>query len=363
MAIESNFRKYYRLVVLIGGFGLVGWTLVRSNPTRRGLAGGFLGSVWLGEMIFSMWGFVPQCDRALYYPELPVLAALKANEPGRICGVDRAMPPMINVTQGIPDVRGYDAVDPNPIVRMLMEVRHESTPPVKPLEHARLFFFQPRWEGTKEPRRLPGAFNMLNPRYLLYRKPPERGRVIVEGDGYWIVDNAEALPRVFLPREVASVADSADALRKVTNLEFNASEVSYVEGTGSIPLPARGRAVIVEEISTRVVIEAELETGGLVVLADQWHPHWQATVQGSEAQLWKTNYAIRGVEAPAGKSRIVFEYVPRTLNACLSVAGGAVLFCIAWGLLLTGRTILYSLSTNEKRIGQSQLPTSLASGR
>jgi uncharacterized membrane protein YfhO len=93
---------------------------------------------------------------------------------------------------------------------------------------------------------------------------------------------------------------------------------------------------VVEETPTRVTVAADLETPGLLVLADQWYEGWQASVEGRPVPVWRVNHVLRGVRLPAGPSRVVFAYEPRgfvwgvRLLLAAGLALGAWAGAVAW---------------------------------
>lgn len=120
----------------------------------------------------------------------------------------------------------------------------------------------------------------------------------------------------------------------LTSVAFKPAEQAYVKEPLDIPQDARGRARIVHETPTKVEIEADMQTPGLVVLADMWDAGWHATLDGAETPVIRVDLALRGVKTPAGRHRIVFTYEPAsfTTGVRLACVGLVVLAC--WLLLV-----------------------------
>ena len=78
-------------------------------------------------------------------------------------------------------------------------------------------------------------------------------------------------------------------------------------------------------------MEADMETPGLVVLADQWHPGWKATADGQPTPVYRVNHAIRGIAVPRGKTTIVMRYDPQSFRSGRLVSLLAVALLLAWG--------------------------------
>lgn len=93
----------------------------------------------------------------------------------------------------------------------------------------------------------------------------------------------------------------------------------------------RGTAMVVAETSSSVSIDVDMQTAGLVVLSDRWVNGWRASLGGRELPILKTNYALRGVEVPAGKGRLEFVYEPRSFYSGLWLACGAAVVLVVLG--------------------------------
>ena len=69
-----------------------------------------------------------------------------------------------------------------------------------------------------------------------------------------------------------------------------------------------------------VTIEGEVSEPSLIVLTDNWHPTWRATVNGVETPIVKVEGTFRGVEVPAGPISIEMTYSPRTLPMAIAIS-------------------------------------------
>jgi uncharacterized membrane protein YfhO len=60
-------------------------------------------------------------------------------------------------------------------------------------------------------------------------------------------------------------------------------------------------------------IECLVKTGspGFLVLADNWHPDWQAFVDGEQTPTYVANQTIRAIYVTAGQHEVVMKYLSR----------------------------------------------------
>jgi hypothetical protein len=176
---------------------------------------------------------------------------------------------------------------------------------------------------------------MLGVRYVIFRgTPPPQARPAFQSPDYWVLVNPRALPRAFVPRRVEVVADNRGRLERLASQEFNPREVGYVETPMDLPPVCLGSAEIAEEIPTRVVLSLQMQTAGLVVLADQWNGGWKAWLNGKEVPILRANHALRGVVVPAGTGKLEFRYQPGSFAWGLRLSGLAGITLLAWALLV-----------------------------
>jgi uncharacterized membrane protein YfhO len=57
-------------------------------------------------------------------------------------------------------------------------------------------------------------------------------------------------------------------------------------------------------------MEFEYGTNGaeFLVIADAWHPNWQAKINGIDTEIVKTNGVFKGIHLPSGKGRVHFYF-------------------------------------------------------
>lgn len=143
----------------------------------------------------------------------------------------------------------------------------------------------------------------------------------------------DPLPRTYAVSGVR-VAEGLEALRLLIDDSFDPHRelvLPPAEAAGTAPAPpgAAGSSRIVESRADRVVLEADLQRAGYVVLLDSYDPGWQATLDGAPAPVLRANTAFRAVRAPAGRHRLAFVYRPRAVLVGLSLSGLSLLAGLA----------------------------------
>ncbi|HEU4570301.1 MAG TPA: hypothetical protein VFS07_07000, partial [Gemmatimonadales bacterium] len=109
-----------------------------------------------------------------------------------------------------------------------------------------------------------------------------------------------------------------------------------------LPSGATGRGTFAITGFAPDTVAATVTTDGpaFFLLSQNWHPYWQAEVDGAPAQVVRADYTLMGVALPAaGEHHVVFRYrSPRVRTGLLvsKVTWGAVLL-LSLALAVTGR--------------------------
>lgn len=108
------------------------------------------------------------------------------------------------------------------------------------------------------------------------------------------------------------------------------SEAPANAGEGGV---AQGKAKLVErpKMDTQV-FKVESDRAGFMVVAGNYHPYWQATVNGTPAKIYKAFGTLRAVEIPKGTSEVRMEFRSKPFHACLKVSLAAAILLIGIGV-------------------------------
>jgi len=188
----------------------------------------------------------------------------------------------------------------------------------------------------------PNVRRILNVRYILWPdyemgesldgEPLARSQV---GDGrpYQSLFGDVGLPRARLVAS-AVVRSDGDAVPYILSdghdpeREVVLAEEPPVELDGG---PVEGSVEWIERTPNRLELRVRSDRDALLVVADNWFPAWEATVDGAETPILRAYHTLRAVPVTAGESTVVMAY-RSTLLARSALLSGAVLL----GLVATG---------------------------
>lgn len=183
-----------------------------------------------------------------------------------------------------------------------------------------------------------GKAETLSRRLLNVQEHPERWRTEHGLQDLLILRNLRACPRAWLVAEAEAVS-SEEALRRILGeskfdpsrvalLEVNSNQLPQLPGG---PVATNSGARVLEYRANRLLVETDAPTATVLVLSEIFYPGWEATIDGKPAQIFVTDYLLRGVALPAGRHRIEMIYRPPAARkgAIISIAMLVVLAGLA----------------------------------
>jgi len=165
--------------------------------------------------------------------------------------------------------------------------------------------------------------------------------LVLENDRHRVYRNNGALPRSFIVHDAWVIKNRDAIFRHMAGAEFDPGSRAALEETiDTLPYNSTLRSPvprITQRSLNKVILEADLNEPGLLVLADAYYPGWKAFVDGKETKIYRTNYVMRGVLLAKGEHVIEFRYDP------LSFKVGALISVISLSLVV-GLLIRWSRS-------------------
>ncbi len=185
-------------------------------------------------------------------------------------------------------------------------------------------------EAYRTARPDPTLLGLLNVKYVVSSFALDQPglRLMLDSGGLLVYENAAWLPRVFVVRRVETVPEPAAALARLR--ESNPAHVAYVLadaheagafGDAGLQPPA-------EIIARGPGYYRLMASGpGLLVFSETWAPGWQARLDGAPVPVYRADYALLGLDLPAGEHIVELEYDPLGWR-------------IGWPLMLAGAVAL-----------------------
>ena len=282
------------------------------------------------DLLFMGRGYHQLLEPEKAFPRLPEIQAVK-DDPDlfRVGGWEWALFPNVGLAYGLQDFRGYDGMG---LARYdtLLHARFDA---YSEQHHGNVFHALSRFDKST-------ILDLLNVKYV-FGDP----RAILPEDHYSRLDvgraplyrNNRAFPRAFLvdkyrvevnDEAIAILHDGRVDLRRYVLLETDPPPGERPEQTSSPEGP--GVAAVVHYTSSQVRIETTSSGPRMLVLTDLFYPGWQALVDGRPAQMYRADYAFRGVPVPGGTHVVEFRYRPVSFIAGAMISGLTLLGLVGW---------------------------------
>jgi hypothetical protein len=168
-----------------------------------------------------------------------------------------------------------------------------------------------------------GVLNMLNMKYLIYAndKAPLRNSHAL-GAG-WFVDEVRVVKNA---DEEITALGTIDTRRTALVDERFTKEIdvkaAHGDSTATVSLKSFR--------NNEMIYDVRSANGGVVVFSEVWYgPDWKAEIDGAPAPYGRVNYALRGMNVPAGEHTVRFHIVSKPYNT-----GGRIASISSWALLV-----------------------------
>jgi hypothetical protein len=338
--LEKTTVAYPAWIGVIALAGLAG-VLAAGGAIRNSLLprGSLLLAVVLLDLFWFGRNYTPAISPGLHYPVSEEIAYLQKNAVGyRLAASgERALPPNVFMAYGLSDIRGYDAIEPREYMDFCVAVfgMEKNRPPN--------FRFLTHRDYTHPLADFLGVKYLLSDRPLAERDLVSRTRfrqVFQTGDTF-IYENTRVMPGLYLAENVEFLPDAMERLRRLQNWRHDSFEAVVEEVSIAKRYATGGTITARSGGGDEFVFEADLSAPGFAVFAQTWLRDWNATVNGKDAKVYRTNHAFLGLQVPAGKSEIRLSYRPHGLTTGIAVSLAAVL-CLLALLVAAGRKSVIS---------------------
>lgn len=188
------------------------------------------------------------------------------------------------------------------------------------------------------------VFNMLNIKYITAQGSlnlPGFETVYETGEGA-VLENRNVLPKAWFVDSVESFDDQPSILQALKE-DFDARSAAYIRGQLTEPVQTDSLASVrvTEYNANQISLDISRSEPGFLVLSEIWYPPgWNITLNGSEIEMIRTNYVLRGFEIPAGDHELVMTLEPTwyKIGNLMSAASTILLYGTGlFGLFLLAR--------------------------
>jgi uncharacterized membrane protein YfhO len=168
-------------------------------------------------------------------------------------------------------------------------------------------------------------YNKNNSGLILYKKY----------DNYYVFENNNVMPRAFMAWNATFIDNNQVILNTLDNQTFdwNSSIIIYGENKTDNSTPGYSDVKILNYQPSYVEISVNTSSPGYLVLSDSYYPGWNAYINNTKVNIYRTDYAFRSIKINAGNSTVEFKYEPTSFYAGTLISILAIiLLCVIYAI-------------------------------
>lgn len=186
------------------------------------------------------------------------------------------------------------------------------------------------------------VLDMLGVKYVLDRTennatsqtfPPERFTKIYDQDGWKIMENKNAAPRIFLSSSYQVFKKNEEFEKIFFDKGFNPTQTVLLEQSleQTLDPPLTPDTVTLKNYeSNRIDITTVTDGSRLLFLSDTYYPGWKAFMDGKETKIYRANYTFRAILVPKGEHTIRLIYDPMSFKIGVIISIASFIFLIGF---------------------------------
>jgi hypothetical protein len=171
------------------------------------------------------------------------------------------------------------------------------------------------------------VLNMLNAKYVIYNgDAPPLVNPVANGNA-WFVKDVQLVP---------AANDEILKLGEINTREVAVVNEKYREAVAKPSYDPQATIKLLSYAPNKLVYESNAASTQFAVFSEIYYPKgWIASVDGQETDHVNADYVLRGMNVPAGKHTITFEFRPKVYftGEKISLAGSVLVLLVAAGAL------------------------------
>ncbi|MCZ6777240.1 MAG: hypothetical protein O7D34_12425 [Ignavibacteria bacterium] len=179
------------------------------------------------------------------------------------------------------------------------------------------------------------ALDLLNTKYKTVTDERSRSLTLVQRSTYF--------PRAFFLYEIDVVHSDDELLAYLKSSGFDHSTTAVLEKEPGFTLEPPSTkpewsANIIKYENNNIVLNARTTHDGLLVLSEIFYPGWKAYLDGTETEIYRTDYNLRSLFVPKGTHTIEVRFEPLSYTRGVLITLGALALCASGTLVSITRS-------------------------
>lgn len=189
------------------------------------------------------------------------------------------------------------------------------------------------------------GLNMLNTKYIIGNNPSASSN-----ERPFVIVNPNALGPGWFVSEVHFANDLKDEMKSLNGMDASKVAIVPAEVKSKVTQPvydSTAKIVLVKNDNDIITYKSSATTNQFAVFSEVYYPEgWNAYVDGKKVDYFKTNYALRGMNVPAGNHTVEFKFEPTsyTRGRMLTNVGQVLV------LLLLVAGLFWDIRKNQRKV-------------
>lgn len=155
------------------------------------------------------------------------------------------------------------------------------------------------------------GLNMLNTKYIIASNPQQGSNEPAS-----VITNNNALGSCWIIQNISFAKTPKDEMNALNNLDASKTAVVSEEDKNKVTQPVYDSAATITKVDNRdnhniLEYKSKAAANQFAVFSEVYYSEgWNAYVDGKKMDYVKTNYALRGMNVPAGEHKIEFKFEP-----------------------------------------------------
>ena len=160
------------------------------------------------------------------------------------------------------------------------------------------------------------VLNMLNTKYLIYRKNARPISNPHRLGNAWFVDDYELVPDAMA--EIEALNDFEPAKTAIIDKKFE----EELKGIKQLTKDTFGHINLTHYEPNHLKYDYQADSKQLAVFSEVYYPQgWKLYIDGKEAELFRANYILRAATIPAGEHEIEMKFKPKSYYMGENISG------------------------------------------
>lgn len=187
------------------------------------------------------------------------------------------------------------------------------------------------------------VLDLLGVKYILDRVennstentfPKNRFKILKEENGWKVLENIKASPRIFLISDYEIVNTKEEFEKLFFNKNFDPSKTIILENKPDILIERNTKdnsdtTNVLLYKPNEIIISTKSSHNKLLFLSDVYFPGWKATIDDKQVLILRADYVFRSISIPSGTHLVKFVYKPMSFSIGIVISIISLLFFIA----------------------------------